>query len=172
VTQILREYAQDDSKVKLNMTLRDDLNYGLAAFGIQIPDRVNLDEWAGKLADQPCRNTVGFVAAATVLFYLAERGRNPKVRDIYDSLIYCSTNISVGYSDIFARTPLGKLVGSALMTLGPSLAARTLDGPRTAEKSDATQQQILGTLEQILRVLQRPSSASPTVAATGSNGRE
>lgn len=140
-------------------TLRDDLNYGLGAFGIQIPQRVQLDEWAAKLADKPCTNTVSFVTASAVLFYLAERDHNPKVRDIYDALVYCTTNISVGYSDIFARTPVGKLIGSALMTLGPAMAAKTLDGPasakpQAADERDETQQQILATLRQILSRLQ------------------
>lgn len=134
------------------MSIRDDLNYGLAAFGIQIPERLNLDERAAKLTDNPCQNTVAMVTGAAVLFYLAERGHNPKVRDIYDALTYCTTNISVGYCDIFARTPMGKLIGSALMTVGPAMAARTLDGPK---KPDDTQQQMLATLREIAAKLHR-----------------
>src|SRR3954471_22399281 len=97
-------------------SILDDLNYGLAAFGVQIPQRVSIDDWAAKLAEKPAQNTVAFVSAATLLFYIAERGHNPKVRDLYDAMVYCTTNLSVGYSDIFARTPVGKMVGSALMT--------------------------------------------------------
>jgi hypothetical protein len=134
------------------MTIRDDLNYGLGAFGIQIPQRVQLDAWAAKLADKPCQNTVSFVTAAATIFYIAERGHNPKVNDFYDALVYCTTNLSVGYSDIFARTPMGKLVGSLLMTLGPAMAAKTLDGPKA--QADDTQRQILTTLQQILARLE------------------
>ena len=135
------------------MSWKDDLNYGLAAFGLKIPERLPVDEWAAKLADHPARNVTGFVALATVLFYAAERGKNPKVKDIYDAMIYCTTNISVGYSDIFAQTPAGKAIGSVLMTVGPAMAAKALDGPkdgRAAEQSDRRQEQILDTLQQIL----------------------
>src|SRR4051812_35641058 len=119
--------------------IRDDLNYGLAAFGIQIPERLNLEERAAKLTENPAQSTVAMVTSAADLFYLAERGHNPKVKDIYDALVYCSTNMSVGYSDIFARTPMGKLVGTALMTFGPAMTGRTLDGPK---QKDELQQQM------------------------------
>jgi hypothetical protein len=135
--------------------IRNDLNYGLAAFGIQIPERFDLESKAETLAEKPCQNTVAMVTGAAVLFYLAERGRNPKVRDIYDALVYCTTNISVGYCDIFAQTPFGKLIGSTLMTLGPSMAAKTLDGARKLEPDAQTQQQILVTLQEIAAKLQR-----------------
>ena len=131
------------------MGIRDDLNYGLAAFGIQIPEHFDLESKAEKLTEKPCQNTVAMVTGAAVLFYLAERGRNPKVRDIYDALVYCTTNISVGYCDIFAHTPVGKLIGSTLMTLGPAMAAKTLDGLKKAEPDGDTQRQILATLREI-----------------------
>lgn len=130
------------------MGIRDDLNYGLAAFGIQIPERLDLDAKLAGLTEKPAQNTVALVTGAAVLFYLAERGHNPKVRDIYDALVYCTTNISVGYCDIFAETPAGKLIGSMLMTIGPSMAARTLDGPKNLS-ADETQRQILATLQEI-----------------------
>ena len=136
------------------MSWRDDLNYGLAAFGIQIPERFDLDAKAARLADKPCQNTVAMVTGAAVLFYLAERGKNPKVRDIYDALVYCTTNISVGYCDIFAQTPVGKLIGSTLMTLGPAMASKTLDGAKKSEPDGDTQQQILDTLHQIAAKLE------------------
>src|SRR5918993_3110048 len=122
------EYLRMTSAIRSeqSMSIREDLNYGLAAFGVQIPEGVSVDEWAATLTDKPLQNTLALVAVSSVLFYLAERGRNPKVQDIYDALIYCSTNMSVGYSDIFAKTPLGKLVGTAVMTIGPGMAARTL----------------------------------------------
>lgn len=162
------------------MSIRDDLNFGLKAFGVQIPERFSIDEWAATLPNKPTQNTITMVTGAAVLFYIAERGRNPKVRDIYDALIYCTTNISVGFSDIFAQTPMGKLIGSALMTLGPAMAARTLDGPRDANPPasapDATQEQILATLQQILSQLQKQENAacntSPSPDAAGDGPHE
>ena len=155
------------------MSIRDDLNYGLAAFGIQIPEKVSLDELAGKLAEKPAQNTAAMLSAATLLFYLAERGHNPKVRDIYDAAVYCTTNISVGYCDIFAHTPVGKMIGSALMTVGPAMAAKTLDGTRQAQeqRADATQEQILSTLHQILSRLNAPAAAAEADSHHDSNGR-
>lgn len=138
------------------MSIRDDLNYGLAAFGIQIPEHIDLDAKLTKLTDKPAQNTVALVSGAAVLFYMAERGHNPKVRDLYDALIYCTTNISVGYCDIFAQTPVGKLIGSMLMTIGPSMAAKTLDGPKQTD-AEETQRQILATLQEIAAKLDAPA---------------
>ena len=132
----------------MTVSIRDDLNYGLAAFGIQIPAGFDLESKAAALTHKPCQNTVAMVTGAAVIFYMAERGHNPKVRDIYDALVYCTTNISVGYCDIFAQTPVGKLIGSMLMTLGPAMASKTLDGAKPTEE-DATQREILATLREI-----------------------
>src|SRR3954464_8821355 len=134
-------------------TLRSDLEL----FGIKLPERFDLEEWASSLRNKPAQNTMIFATAAAVIFYYAERGQNPKVNDIYDALVYCTTNLSVGYSDIFAKTPLGKLVGSLLMTFGPALSGSALDGPKAAD-SDDTQKQILTTLEQILTRLESEKS--------------
>ncbi|MEA2736558.1 MAG: voltage-gated potassium channel [Humisphaera sp.] len=129
-------------------SIRDDLNYGLAAFGVKIPEKFSVDDWAQKLTEKPAQNTAAMLSAATVLFYLAERGHNPKVRDLYDAAVYCSTNISVGYCDIFAQTPAGKMIGSALMAIGPAMAPRMLDGARPP--GAGTQEEILATLRDIL----------------------
>ncbi len=142
------------------MSIRDDLNYGLAAFGIQIPARIDLDAKLSTLTDKPAQSTVTLVTGAAVLFYMAERGHNPKVRDIYDALVYCTTNISVGYCDIFAQTPVGKLIGSTLMTLGPALAEKTLDGAKQPQSDAETQQQILATLRDIAAKLEAPRPAT------------
>jgi hypothetical protein len=101
--------------------------------GLNIPDDLGaeIDRWAAALADSPCRNTVTLVGFSTVLFYILEKNHNPKVNDVWDAMVYCSTCLSVGYGDIFAKTPLGKILGSALMTVGPSMAARLADGART-----------------------------------------
>src|SRR5215207_3648856 len=126
------------------MNWKDDLNYGLAAFGIQIPDGIPLDDWAAKVSENPARNTALLVLLSGALFYAAERDHNPKVNDIFDALVYTSTCLSVGYGDIFAKTPAGKLLGTALMSYGPSLTSQTPD-PQAARR-DAVQEEILATL--------------------------
>ena len=130
-------------------TLRSDLEL----FGIKLPERFDLEEWAASLRNKPAQNTIVFATAAAIIFYYAERAQNPKVTDFYDALIYCTTNLSVGYSDIFAKTPLGKLVGSLLMTFGPALSGAALDGPRERGRGE-TQKEILTTLQQILTRLE------------------
>src|SRR5687768_16073549 len=110
------------------MGWREDLNFGLAAFGLKIPESNLIDEIAPKLASSPLRNSTVLIATSAAAFLAAERGHNPKVNDIYDALLYCSTCLSVGYADIFPKTPAGKLIGTVLMTAGPALAARALDG--------------------------------------------
>jgi hypothetical protein len=99
------------------------------------------------------------VAVTSVLFFMAERGHNPKVRDIYDAMIYCSTCLSVGYADIFAKTPTGKLIGTFLMTIGPSMAAKTTDGVTTV-RDDELQLKMLETLREIAAKLPNDPSVS------------
>jgi len=145
-------------------TWKEDLNNGLSAFGLKIPDSLPLDHWAQRLGDNPCRNTAALVALTSLLFYAAERDHNPKVNDVWDAGIYCSTCLSVGYGDIFAKTPLGKIIGTTLMTIGPSLSGACLDGPAD-QRRDAVQDQILSTLQQILA---RLDPAQPTGDASQS----
>jgi hypothetical protein len=144
------------------MTWQEQLNQGLSAFGLRLPSSLPLDQWATKLTDNPCRNTAALVALSSVLFYAAERDHNPKVKDVFDASIYCSTCLSVGYGDIFARTPLGKLIGTTLMTLGPALSNAALDGPKS-DREKQTQEAILTTLKQILNRLttSQTSQTSP-----------
>jgi hypothetical protein len=138
------------------MTVIDDLNYGLAAFGVQIPKRISLNDLADKLAENPTENTAKLVAVSSVLFYVFERGHNPKVQTIWDASVYCSTCLSVGYADIFARTPIGKMIGTLLMTVGPALSGRTLDA-KSEQRRDEIQEQTLATLQHILAKLPETS---------------
>ena len=140
------------------MSWKDDLNFGLGAFGLKVPDGLPVDRWASALDQAPCRNAAALVGASSLLFYALERGHNPKVNDVFDAMVYTSTCLSVGYGDIFAKTPLGKVLGSALMTIGPALAAKTLDGP-AAERRDAVQAEVLETLKQILARIESPHPA-------------
>jgi voltage-gated potassium channel len=134
------------------MSIRDDLNFGLAAFGYQLPDTLPIDQLAARLVHHPSRNATIVVAASSVLFYLAEKGHNPKVNDIYDAMVFCSTCLSVGYSDIFARTSRGKLIATLLMTWGPALASKTLDGPALGGSyhTGGREQEMISILKQIL----------------------
>ena len=137
----------------MSWTLRQDLEL----FGIHLPQKFALDDWVTRVRDKPCTNTAAVVALSGYLFYRLERGHNPKVQDIYDAMIYTSTCLSVGYGNIFACTPAGKLLGTILMTLGPALAAKTLDGsPKGRVESEAVQVEILATLKQILATLDQP----------------
>ena len=143
-------------------TLRSDLEL----FGIKLPERFSIDDWVSKLRDRPAENTVALVGLASLLFYYAERNHNPKVNSFLDALVYCTTNISVGYCDIFAQTNVGKAVGSALMTIGPSLAAKVLDGGKTPDAD--VQSEILQTLKGVLdelnsRKTPAPQAGEPTV---------
>jgi hypothetical protein len=129
-----------------------DWKTGLMQFLARLSERLNIDGWGAKLAEKPGENALALLGLSTLVFYAAERRANPKVNDVWDSLVYCSTCLSVGYGDIFARTPLGKIVGSALMTIGPAISSRALDGP-ARESADAKQAEILATLKQILAEL-------------------
>lgn len=136
------------------MSWRDDINYGLGAFGIQLPASFPVDDWMHTLTATPGRNAALVVMASAVLFLHFEKGHNPKVKDITDALLYTSTALNVGYADSHPVTKAGKLLASVLMTYGPALATRSMDGPRTA---DATQVEILATLKTILTKLEDES---------------
>jgi hypothetical protein len=137
-------------------TFQRQIMQGLAAFGIKAPagsplGGVSLDDLAAGLRNRPAVNTAAIVAATSALFYAVERDHNPKVNDIFDASIYCSTCLSVGYGDIFAKTPLGKIIGTTLMTVGPALSGAMLDGKKADD--NPLQQQILTTLQAILQRL-------------------
>ncbi len=113
-----------------------------------------LDKWAPRLKEEPCRNTVAFVGLTSLLFFLSERGRNPKVNTIIDATLYCSTCLNVGYADIHPVTQAGKLLGTLLMTFGPGLVSRTMEGSKSAESPDL-QPEILASLQRIVDLLEK-----------------
>jgi hypothetical protein len=84
-------------------------------------------------APSPAESLCTLVAGAAALFYYAEKDANPGVKDYWDALHYVSTALSVGYANLFPVTPFGKLLASALMTMGPALSARALDGGEPAD---------------------------------------
>ena len=103
------------------------------------------------------------VLGGAYLFYLAERGHNEKVKTYWDALVFVSTNLSVGYADIFARTPAGQAIATALMTFGPAVSGAALEAP-SGEKPSApmndeqlsVSKAILEKLDAILGVLTSP----------------
>lgn len=141
------------------MTLQEELG----ALGITIPEGLSIDELAAQLTDHPARNLLVLLGVTTLAFYAAEREKNPKVGEVWDAMVYTTTCLSVGYGDIFARTPAGKAIGSLLMTVGPSMVERFVDGPgaqAATTTADPVQQEILATLKQILaRLDQTPAGA-------------
>jgi hypothetical protein len=142
------------------LTLKQQLEQGLGAFGVKLPADFPIDQWAAKLGDNPARNTAAVVALSSLLFYAAERDHNHKVNDVFDASIYCSTCLSVGYGDIFAKTPLGKLIGTVLMTVGPALSGAVMDGPKDANK-EQVQEQMLATMKEILKRLPQQTPGEP-----------
>lgn len=100
------------------------------------------------------------VAAASTVFYLAERGKNPKVKSLHDALVLITTSLSVGCTDIFPRTKVGKLVTSFVMAIGPGLSSRALehpDGPPEARAMNelvASQKELAAKLERLVKALE------------------
>jgi hypothetical protein len=99
------------------------------------------------------------VSWGAALFYWAEAGANPGVRTYWDALHYVTTALSVGYANIFPVTALGKTIASVIMTIGPAISARALDGiPRPGD--DGTGTAALGEkLDAILAELRRIGNA-------------
>lgn len=120
-----------------------------------------VERWAQEsFADEPFTKLITMVGVGAAMFYQAEAGRNPKVKSYYDALIYVSTCASVGYGDIFAVTPIGKLIGTFVMTVGPAMANAALVGGKLAREAEqredmAMQREILDTMKQILAELKK-----------------
>ena len=117
----------------------------------------------------PMDSTLATVTGATMLFYLAERKVNPKVKSPADALLFITTCLSVGYSDIFARTAAGKAIASTVMTIGPAITAQLFAAPPPARSeapaSDPAlreiadlQRQILARLDVLVAAAQKPVS--------------
>jgi hypothetical protein len=79
--------------------------------------------------NNPLDAAMGFLAAASLAFYAAEKGHNPKVTTYIDAFYYISTCASVGYADIFACTQTGRAIAALVMIVGPALASHALDRP-------------------------------------------
>ena len=112
------------------MKRREEVLLALAAAVLRDPTVVELkNDLRDTLVRDPLDSVVMTVLVGAYLFYQAEKDENPKVQTFNDALVFVSTSISVGYSDIFAKTEKGKIIASTLQTFGPALAAAALDPP-------------------------------------------
>lgn len=117
----------------------------------------------------PMDSVVTVIGVGTILFYLAEKDKNPKVKDMWDALTFITTCLSVGFDDVFARTPAGKAIASFVMTVGPKLSSAMFDPPRSealreAAETAATQRAIVERLDAILEALRAGSATAPPAA--------
>jgi hypothetical protein len=87
-------------------------------------------ELRSAVTNDPFDVTMVTVFGGAFLFYVAEKDHNPKVRSYFDALVFISTCLSVGYADVFARTPAGKAIASAVMTIGPALSGAIFEEPK------------------------------------------
>ena len=132
-----------------------------AAAARQLDEEFDLERWAQEsFNDEPFTKLVALVGLGAALFYKAEVGKNPKVNSYWDALVYVSTCASVGYGDIFAHTPIGKAIGSIVMTIGPSMANAAFDGSSRARAQEAeaqvkVQKELLATMKEILAELKK-----------------
>jgi hypothetical protein len=105
------------------------------------------DSWKRSLkaavSSDPFDALVVTVVGGAFLFYLAERGKNPKVNSYVDALLFISTCVSVGYADVFACTPAGKAIASAVMTFGPAMSGGIFDEPGTRGEAAAAPPELL-----------------------------
>jgi hypothetical protein len=93
------------------------------------------DRFRSAAKSDPLGALLSLVGGASVLFYWAERGKNPKVRTLADAVLFITTCLSVGYADVFARTEMGKAIASFVMTIGPAMSGAALDEPHPPRKA-------------------------------------
>lgn len=102
------------------------------------------------VARDPLDALVVTVLGGSFLFYVAEKDVNPKVKTYWDALVYVSTCLSVGYADIFAKTPAGQAIATAIMTVGPAMAAKALDPP-AGQQTDPVVEKLDAILAELVR---------------------
>ena len=145
----------------------------LTLLGLIAPDALtSAKDWVRETGRKDPLDALAWLTlVGAQIFFKAEHGHNPKVRSLNDALVYVSTNLSVGYCDIFAVTDTGKQLGSFLMVVGPGLAARAFEPTQleTAyqEAEEAKfRQDMLGKLDRLCGLLERQVESSG-VEATG-----
>lgn len=96
------------------------------------------------------------VIGGSYLFFMAEKGKNPKVQSFWDALVFISTCLSVGYDDVFARTDSGKAIATFVMMFGPAAAAAAFDPPAAErDKPQPPSPEVLQTLEMQKAIVER-----------------
>ena len=118
-------------------------------------------EVAAPAVATPAEELAALVSWGAAAFYWAEADANPRVATYWDALHYITTSLSVGYANIFPVTPIGKVIGALVMTVGPALSARALDQtPRPAAEDETAGTGLLAAkLDAILAELRRQASA-------------
>lgn len=108
----------------------------LALGAAAAPDVVSYDRLKRAIftrgREAPMDTALSVITAGSLLFYLAEKEVNPRVNSLGDAFVFISTCMSVGYSDIFAKTEAGKAIATVVMTFGPALAATMFDRDASA----------------------------------------
>lgn len=92
----------------------------------------------GLATRDPIDTLLATVLGGGLLFHLAERDHNPRCATLWDSVLYAATSLSVGYDDVFPKTPLGNVIAAAIQTFGPAMAASAFEPP-SAESAAAEQ---------------------------------
>ena len=93
------------------------------------------------------------VLGGGLAFYLAEKDVNPNCTKPWDGILYMSTALNVGYDNLFPTTPIGHALAIFAQTFGPALAGAALDEPNADAEEAETNRQILGKLDEIVRLL-------------------
>jgi hypothetical protein len=75
-----------------------------------------------RAAGNPAEALAATVLASALVFYHAERGANPQVGAYEDALVFAAACLSGGYTNVAARTPVGKALAAWLMSAKPALA--------------------------------------------------
>lgn len=129
-----------------------------------LPSRVH-ERLRAMQAKDPADTALKVVTLGAAAFYAVERGQNPRVGSYFDALVYVSSCLSAETCHIEAETPLGKALGSALRTYGPSIASRALSPPASSGERSATDgslRQVTEKLDQILCELVRQGESAAT----------
>lgn len=127
--------AQEDAWKALLGFSRDDLQAVLKNLLAQKNDyQERMLEW---VEQNPLDAAFQFISIAAWAFYQVEKGVNPKIKTYIDAFYYIATSASVGYADIFAVTQAGRSIASLVMIVGPALADRSLDRPKTVKLASA-----------------------------------
>src|SRR5512133_1629189 len=94
------------------------------------------DEYEKRFLDwfeaNPLEANIEFLGLASWAFYQAEKDANPKFKTYMDAFYYISTCASVGFADIFAITQAGRAIAAIVMMIGPAMATRSLDRPKSS----------------------------------------